>query len=84
LAKNVVARPSVAQNASQNHRSTEFAMFSSLKVRSQFLLLSGVSLSLFVISLLVALFALQASQTRFHEFIDRDAVRLAAFNEMYA
>ncbi len=59
-------------------------MFSSLKVRSQFLLLSGVSLSLFVISLLVALFALQASQTRFHEFIDRDAVRLAAFNEMYA
>jgi methyl-accepting chemotaxis protein len=59
-------------------------MFASLKVRSQLLLLAGVSLSLFAIALLVALFALQASQSRFQEFIDRDAVRLAAFNEMYA
>ncbi len=59
-------------------------MFASLKVRSQLLLLSGVSLSLFAIALLVALFALQASQSRFQEFIGRDAVRLAAFNEMYA
>ena len=59
-------------------------MLAALKVRSQLLLLLGVSLSLFGVALLVALFALQASQSRFYEYIDRDAVRLAAFNEMYA
>ena len=59
-------------------------MFTSLKVRSQMLLLSGISLSLFAVALLVALFALQTSQSRFQEFIERDAKRLAAFNEMYA
>ncbi len=59
-------------------------MFAALKVRSQLLLLSGVSLTLFATALLVALFALQASQSRFQEYIDRDAVRLNAFNEMYA
>ena len=59
-------------------------MFAALKVRSQLLLLSGVSLSLFAVALLVALFALEASQSRFQEYIDRDAVRLSAFNEMYA
>ncbi len=59
-------------------------MFASMKVRSQLLLLSGVSLSLFAIALLVALFALQASQSRFSNYISQDAERLAAFNEMYA
>ncbi|MBL8429441.1 MAG: methyl-accepting chemotaxis protein [Dechloromonas sp.] len=59
-------------------------MFAALKVRSQLLLLAGVSLTLFAVALLVALFALQASQSRFHEYIARDAVRLAAFNSMYA
>jgi methyl-accepting chemotaxis protein len=59
-------------------------MFFALKVRSQLLLLVGVSLSFFAVALLVAVFALQASQSRFQEYIDRDAVRLSAFNEMYA
>jgi methyl-accepting chemotaxis protein len=59
-------------------------MFASLKVRSQLQLLSGVSLALFSVAIAVALFALQASQTRFQEFVERDAARLAAFNEMYA
>jgi methyl-accepting chemotaxis protein len=48
------------------------------------LLLSGISLSLFAVALLLALFALQASQTRFSNYLERDAQRLAAFNEMYA
>lgn len=59
-------------------------MFANLNVRSQLLLLSGVSLSLFVIALLVAVFALQTNQARFQEFVERDAARLASFNEMYA
>lgn len=59
-------------------------MFAHMKVRSQLIVLSGISLMLFAVALLVALFAMQASQMRFQEFIDRDAARLAAFNEMYA
>lgn len=59
-------------------------MFASLKVRSQLLLLSGVSLALFAVAIVVALLALQVSQTRFEEFVEHDAKRLAAFNEMYA
>lgn len=59
-------------------------MLDRLKVRAQLVVLSGVSLALFAVALLVALYALQASQTRFREFIEQDAARLAAFNEMYA
>ena len=59
-------------------------MFANLKIRAQLMLLSGVSLALFLVALLVAVFALQASATRFRDFIDRDSARLAAFNEMYA
>ncbi len=59
-------------------------MLENLRIRAQLMLLSGVSLALFVAALLVAVFALQASVTRFQDFIDRDAARLAAFNEMYA
>jgi methyl-accepting chemotaxis protein len=59
-------------------------MLTGLKVRTQLILLSGVTLVLFAVALTVALFALQASQSRFHEFVERDAARLAVFNEMYA
>ena len=59
-------------------------MLTGLKVRTQLLLLSGVSLALFAVALLVALFAMQASQSHFQGFVERDAARLAAFNEMYA
>ena len=59
-------------------------MLSRLKVRTQLLALVGVSLAMFVLALVIAVLALQASQQRFQEFVDRDAVRLAAFNEMYA
>lgn len=53
-------------------------------VRTRLLLLSGVSLVLFATALLVAVFAMHSSQTRFHNFIDSDTARLAAFNGMYA
>lgn len=46
-----------------------------LKVRSQMLLLSGISLTLFAIALLAILFALQASQARFSNYIEHDAKR---------
>jgi len=59
-------------------------MFANLKVRTQLLLLSSVSLVLFAVALLVAFSAMQATQARFHEYIERDATRLAALNEMYA
>ena len=59
-------------------------MLAQLKVRTQLLALVGASLLLFVVALAIAVFALQANQKRFQEFVDRDAVRLAAFNEMYA
>jgi len=39
---------------------------------------------LFVVAVAIAVLALQANQQRFQEFVDRDVVRLAAFNEMYA
>ena len=59
-------------------------MLAQLKVRTQLLALAGVSLVLFVVAVVIAVLALQTNQHRFHEFVDRDAVRLAAFNEMYA
>jgi methyl-accepting chemotaxis protein len=59
-------------------------MLAQLKVRTQLLALVGVSLVLFVVAVAIAVLALQANQQRFQEFVDRDAVRLAAFNEMYA
>ena len=59
-------------------------MFAALRVRTQLMILSGVNLALFALALLLAVLALQNSQTRFAEFIQRDTARLASFNEMYA
>jgi methyl-accepting chemotaxis protein len=59
-------------------------MFERLRVKTQLMVLSGVSLTLFVIALAIAIFALQGSQSRFQEYIGHDAKRLEAFNEMYA
>ena len=59
-------------------------MFAALRVRTQLMILSGVKLALFALALLLAVLALQNSQTRFAEFIQRDTARLASFNEMYA
>ena len=59
-------------------------MIQNLKVRTQFMALSGVSLTLFVAALIIAIFALRASQTHFQTYIAEDAKRLAALNDMYA
>ena len=59
-------------------------MFATMKIRSQLLLLSGVSLALFVLAVCIALLGLRTSQAQFRDYIERDKARLAAFNEMYA
>ncbi len=59
-------------------------MFANLKVKTQLMLLSGVSLALFIMALLMAVLALQDIQSRFQYFVERDAVRLTAFSDMYA
>ena len=59
-------------------------MFARFKVRTQLLLLSSVSFVLFAIAVSIAVIALQDSQKRFTDYIDRDGERLAAFNDMYS
>ena len=59
-------------------------MLAQLKVRTQLLLLTGVAFLLFVVTVAIALTAMQQTQQRFTVFIEQDSARLAAFNDMYA
>jgi len=59
-------------------------MLARFKVRTQLLLLSAASFALFAIAMSIAVMALQDSQQRFTDFIERDSERLAAFNDMYS
>ncbi|MEW6163540.1 MAG: methyl-accepting chemotaxis protein [Pseudomonadota bacterium] len=59
-------------------------MLSNLRVRTQMLVLIGASLVAFVVAMGIALLALNANSMRFTQFIEHDAARLAAFNEMYS
>jgi methyl-accepting chemotaxis protein len=59
-------------------------MLSRLKIRTQLFALIGASLILFAISMSIAVLTMQGSQQRFTEYIELDAERLAAFNDMYA
>lgn len=59
-------------------------MLARLKVKTQLLVLIATSFVLFAASMGIAVVALQLSQQRFTQFIELDAERLAAFNEMYA
>jgi methyl-accepting chemotaxis protein len=57
---------------------------SKLKVRTQMLVLIVASFVAFVVAIGIAVLALQDNSRRFARFIEHDAARLAAFNEMYA
>ena len=59
-------------------------MLARLKVKTQLLVLIATSFVFFGISMGIAVVSLQQSQQRFTEYIEADAERLAAFNEMYA
>jgi methyl-accepting chemotaxis protein len=59
-------------------------MLARLKVRTQLLVLVIASVSLFGMSMAIAVFSLQTSRQQFTEFVDNDMERLAAFNDMYA
>ena len=59
-------------------------MLARLKVKTQLLALIATSFMLFAVSMGIAVLALQESQQRITEYIESDADRLAAFNEMYA
>ncbi len=59
-------------------------MLANLKVRTQLVALTGTTLVLFAIALVIAVMAMQRSKESFASFIAHDSARLAAFNEMYA
>jgi methyl-accepting chemotaxis protein len=59
-------------------------MLARLKVKTQLSVLIATSFVLFSTSMSIAVISLQQSQQRFTEYIELDAERLAAFNDMYA